>query len=120
LLSLRPLTLPYAENWLFRSEDGQNVLPEPPPNVCASVVLGVEDIVGKTVLGTSCVDEPKILFIIDLDLPLFAVVVVGLNASVVVVTGCVLVVLPESIFCDITLPSLSTVTVLVITAGTLI
>ena len=60
------------------------------------------------------------LFIMDLLAVVLAFVIAGVNASVVVVTGWVFVVLPESIFCDITLPSLSTVTVLVITAGTLI
>jgi hypothetical protein len=71
-------------------------------------------------------DDPKMLLIRDLEAVVVgialvaALVAVDFNASVVVVTGCVVEVLPESIFCDITLPSLSTVTVFVITAGTLI
>jgi hypothetical protein len=80
----------------------------------------IVDVGFKALLITAA--EPNILLKKELDAVEVgeSVMLADVKLWLVVVMGCVFALLPESIFCEITLPFLSTVTVLVIIAGTLI
>ena len=125
LLSLRPRTrlLLYSRNGEFNSLEGQNDAPYSVLSKVWDKCVPFEVIVGKLVLGIVLLapEDNKDKRLMFADVVVGAGIVVGVGIVVVVVCVFAVVVVGDVSICwEITLPSLSTIIVLVITAGTLI